>query len=175
MTLFSKRPKPVTERSTNDEGYSVLDAKLTIFGDIETDGTVRIEGRLQGSVRRADAIILGNGAVVQGNVSAREVIVGGAVEGNINAAERVELQPTAVVTGDIEAGAILIKEGGAVRGRLCIRALTANAPAANAPVASAVEPKPQAEVRPRAPSLTPRAMMRLTVPAAAPATGEASS
>ena len=140
---FLRKRKPAAPPLVGD-GYSVLDAQLTVVGDIETDGTLRVDGRLQGSVRRAGVVILGAGAVVEGSIAAAEVVVGGSVTGDIRATQRVELQPTAVVTGDIEAGTILIQEGGVLRGRLCVR---------------------PAEALPRAPMLTPPSL-RLTAAAA---------
>jgi cytoskeletal protein CcmA (bactofilin family) len=117
--LTTRRARAAAESGAH--GCSVLAAGLTVVGDIETGGTVRIDGRLEGSVRRAGSIIIGVDAVVQGNVSAREVVVGGSVQGNINAVDRVELQPTSVVTGDVEANAVLIQEGATLRGRMCVR------------------------------------------------------
>ena len=119
MSLFKRRPDPSTS-SPSGSGYSVLDANLSVRGDIETEGTLRVDGRLEGSIRRADVVVLGAGASVQGDICAREVIVGGTVHGNVTATERAELQPSAVVTGDIEAGAIMIHEGCAVQGRLSV-------------------------------------------------------
>ncbi|HKO15738.1 MAG TPA: polymer-forming cytoskeletal protein [Gemmatimonadaceae bacterium] len=119
MSLLKRRPDP-TLPPTTGAGYSVLDAQLTVRGDIETDGTLRVDGRLEGSILRADVVVLGTGASVVGDIKAREVIVGGKVQGNVSATNRVELQPTATVTGDIEAGTIMIQEGGAVQGRLSI-------------------------------------------------------
>lgn len=119
MSLLKRRPDPTLPPATG-AGYSVLDAQLTVRGDIETQGTLRVDGRLEGSILGADVVVLGNGAAVVGNIKAREVIVGGTVQGNVSATNRVELQPTAVVTGDIEAGTIMIQEGGAVQGRLSI-------------------------------------------------------
>jgi cytoskeletal protein CcmA (bactofilin family) len=55
---------------------------------------------------------------MNGDVHAREVIVGGTLTGNVYASERVELQPTAVVTGDIAAQVVLVQEGGVVNGRV---------------------------------------------------------
>ena len=149
MGFLGKR-KPAAPLPVGD-GYSVLDAHLTITGDIETDGTLRIDGRLEGSVRRGGIVILGVGASVKGSVSANEVVVGGTVEGDIRAVQRVELQPTAVVTGDIEAGTILIQEGGALRGRLFVRPVDAQG-------------QPTAPATPRLPSLTPHSL-RLSAPA----------
>ncbi|MBA3558551.1 MAG: polymer-forming cytoskeletal protein [Gemmatimonadaceae bacterium] len=152
LSLKRRSTPSIGHITSRGDNYSVLDAKLTIVGDIETDGTVRIDGRLEGSVRRAAVVILGAGATIKGNVTAREVVLSGSVQGNIEAADRVELQATAVVTGDIEAGAILIHEGGAVRGRLSVRS---------------IDPKQQQDGKGvRAPSLTPKAM-RIPVPAMA--------
>ena len=123
MSLLKRRSS--ADPATSTLAYSVLDAQLVVTGDIETDGTVRVDGRLEGSIRRAGMVILGPGASVLGNVGAREVIIGGTVQGNIEAKERVELQPSAVVSGDIDAGAILMHEGGSVRGRLNVRSHTA--------------------------------------------------
>ena len=118
MSLFTRRSD--NSASGPGAGYSVLDANLSLTGDVETDGTLRVDGRLEGSIRRADVVVLGTGASVVGDICAREVIVGGTVHGNVTATERAELQPSAVVTGDIEAGAIMIHEGCAVSGRLSV-------------------------------------------------------
>ena len=119
MSLLKRRPAAPAESTP---GCSVLDAKLSVAGDLETDGTLRIDGRLRGCVRRADLVVLGPDAVVEGDITAREIVVGGSVLGNIVAEERAEVQATALVAGDITTGAVLIHEGGAVRGRLQVRA-----------------------------------------------------
>jgi len=121
MSLFKRRHDP-NNLPVVDAGYSVLDAQLTVRGDIETQGTLRVDGRLDGSIRHADIVVIGTGATVNGDISAREVIVGGTVQGNITATTRIELQPSAVVTGDIDAGAIMIHEGCVVQGRLTVTA-----------------------------------------------------
>src|SRR5689334_25043684 len=121
MSLFKRRTDP-NNLPTTGAGYSVLDAQLTVRGDIETQGTLRVDGRLDGSIRHADIVVIGTGATVNGDISAREVIVGGTVQGNITATTRIELQPSAVVTGDIDAGAIMIHEGCTIQGRLTVTA-----------------------------------------------------
>lgn len=116
MSLFSRRetsPIPTTN-------FSVFDSHIAIVGDVETDGALRIDGRLEGSIHRADLIVVGEGASVIGDITAREVIVSGAVTGNIFAAQRTELQSTGIVAGDIRSAAILVQEGGVVQGRLYI-------------------------------------------------------
>ncbi|MEX2151748.1 MAG: polymer-forming cytoskeletal protein [Gemmatimonadaceae bacterium] len=120
MSLFGRReasPIPTTN-------FSVFDSHISVSGDLETDGALRIDGRLEGSIHRADLIVIGQGASVVGDITAREVIVGGAVTGNIFAAQRTELQSTGIVAGDIRSAAILVHEGGVVQGRLYIHPIS---------------------------------------------------
>ncbi|HEY5219795.1 MAG TPA: polymer-forming cytoskeletal protein [Gemmatimonadaceae bacterium] len=108
-------------------GYSVFDAQMTVEGDVETDSSLRIDGRLRGNVRGAAMLVVAAGASIVGDVSAGEVIIGGSVTGNVSAAKRVELQASAAVTGDIDAPAIMIQEGGTVDGRLSIHSASPSA------------------------------------------------
>ncbi|MDB4905505.1 MAG: bactofilin [Gemmatimonadetes bacterium] len=118
MSLFQRSSSATVPPAS---AYSVFDARLTVHGDVTTEGTLRVDGQLQGTIHQADTVIIGVGATVVGDVNAREVIVGGTVHGNISATERVELQSSGVVAGDIDSAAILVQEGGAVQGRLAIR------------------------------------------------------
>jgi cytoskeletal protein CcmA (bactofilin family) len=85
---------------------------------------LRVDGRLEGSIHKADLVVIGEGASVVGDVTAREVIVGGSVTGNIFAAQRTELLSNGIVAGDIRSAAILVHEGGVVQGRLYIHPIS---------------------------------------------------
>ncbi len=116
MSLFNRRrgASPAAAAS----GLSLLDANLVVTGDLQTAASLRIEGRLEGSILKADSVVIGVGASVTGDVHAREVILGGTLTGNVHASERVELQSTAVVTGDVHTVSVLVQEGGVVNGRV---------------------------------------------------------
>lgn len=120
MRLFSRRKAPSTTSKpvAAGKGYSLLDSQLSVSGDLETIGSLRIEGSLDGSVLSADSVVVGAGSRISGDIHAREVVVGGTITGNVHASERVELQATAVVTGDVHTGTILVQEGGVVNGRV---------------------------------------------------------
>ena len=116
MSLLSRRTSAATTPSGN--GYSLLDSQLTVTGDISTTGSLRIDGKVLGSIGSADTVVLGVGATMVGDVHAREVIVGGALTGHVYAIERAELQATAIVTGDITTQVVLVQEGGVINGRV---------------------------------------------------------
>jgi cytoskeletal protein CcmA (bactofilin family) len=121
MSIFSRRrtASPATSKPASaGKGFSLLDSQLSVSGDLETTGSLRIEGNLDGSVLSADSVVIGVGSRISGDIHAREVVVGGTITGNVHASERVELQATAVVTGDVHTGSILVQEGGVVNGRV---------------------------------------------------------
>lgn len=101
---------------------SIVAADLVITGDLETAGVVKIEGRVTGSVRAGQQILVSPDAVVDGDLHTREAVVGGTVRGAILAADRVEIQPRAMVEGEITTRNLLIQEGGRVNGEVTMRA-----------------------------------------------------
>ncbi|MDE3127252.1 MAG: polymer-forming cytoskeletal protein [Gemmatimonadota bacterium] len=122
MPIFPKRPVDVPDPAP--VGYSVLDAQMRVEGDVDTEGALRIDGRVHGNVRSGSTLVLAAGAAITGTVWAREVIIGGTITGNVTATGRVELQQTGAVSGDIETTAIMIQEGGTVDGRMTVHPTT---------------------------------------------------
>jgi cytoskeletal protein CcmA (bactofilin family) len=89
---------------------SVLSADLTITGNIETSGDVKVEGVVEGDIR-ASHLTVGETATIRGEVVAEEVVVNGRVVGCLRGL-KVRLAASARVEGDIIHKAIAI-EGGA--------------------------------------------------------------
>lgn len=85
-------------------------------GDIDTKGTLRIDGTMDGNVN-ADWVILGEKAFLKGNIAARGIIVGGKVEGDLKAKEVVEMKSRGTVSGDIMTNKLSIVEGGVFNGK----------------------------------------------------------
>jgi cytoskeletal protein CcmA (bactofilin family) len=77
---------------------------------------VKVEGRVDGSIRSARQVLVGRQGTVKGDIDTREAVIGGTVEGMITASERVEIQATASVQGDIITRTIVVAEGGRING-----------------------------------------------------------
>jgi len=105
-------------RKTDQIPFSIIASDMTVIGDLETDGVVRIEGRVKGTVRVGSQVLVASGAVIEGDLHTQEAVIAGQVSGAIHARERVELQASAMVAGDILTPRISIIEGARVSGEV---------------------------------------------------------
>ncbi len=103
-------------------GYSVIDDRLTIRGELDTDGTIRVDGHVEGALHRAGSLIVGAQGEVVGDVEASEVVVAGTIRGNVHATVRLEIEPGASVHGEIRANAMVLREGAIIHGKVSIGA-----------------------------------------------------
>jgi cytoskeletal protein CcmA (bactofilin family) len=100
-----------------DKLESFLGKNSLFKGDLNVQGTLRIDGRIEGQLE-ADHLILSESAVVKGEVKAKRLIVGGTVDGSIDAQELVEIKSKGKVLGDIFTRRLAISEGGEVNGKI---------------------------------------------------------
>lgn len=99
---------------------SIVGPGMRVVGDCETEGTLRIEGSVQGTVRAGKAVVVGKDGVVDGDIITQDAVVGGRVTGSISAESRLELQATCVVEGQIQSRRIKLEEGGKMNGTVQI-------------------------------------------------------
>lgn len=110
-------------------GLSIVAKDLSITGDLHAQGVIRIEGRVVGNVHAGDQVLLCDGGTIQGDIIAREAVIGGRVHGSVTGEERVELQASAVVHGDIATRRLTIQEGGRVNGGVRMEGVEGERPA----------------------------------------------
>jgi cytoskeletal protein CcmA (bactofilin family) len=96
---------------------SIISADTTLKGDLRSTGELHLEGAVEGDVQ-ADRLVIGETAVIKGNVQADTVRVCGKLDGNVTGRE-VVLTATARMTGDIFHDVLTLEPGarfaGAVR------------------------------------------------------------
>ena len=149
MARESRQDAPARELS---DVVSVIGPGMEIVGDIKCDGTVRIEGKVEGSIRATKSVVVGKGGTVTGDIETQDVVVAGTVAGTVIGASRVELQETCRMEGDIRSRRIKLDEGGQVEGRFQM----GKASAQPTPVAGGSSRAPEAlgPVKPGKPSLS---------------------
>jgi cytoskeletal protein CcmA (bactofilin family) len=123
MGIFSspardEQGNELKRRRTDQIPFSIIASDMTVIGDLETEGVVRVEGRVRGTVRAGTQVLVASGAVIEGDLHAQEAVIAGQVSGAIHARERVELQATALVAGDVLTPRISIIEGARITGEV---------------------------------------------------------
>jgi len=97
---------------------SIIGPGMKITGDCESDGTIRVEGAIEGSVKAAKSVVVGKDGIVVGDITTQDAIVAGRVNGSVTAESRVELQASCRIQGDIRSRRVKLEEGGQIDGSL---------------------------------------------------------
>ncbi|RPH38579.1 MAG: polymer-forming cytoskeletal protein [Planctomycetota bacterium] len=122
---------------------SVFAAALTIKGDINFEGAIRVEGEIHGRITGQGRLTVSPTGRVIGDVMSAEVIIHGMVQGNVTSLDRLEIGGSAQVVGDLKAARLSIGEGCKILGRLDINSESMSAMDSAAPARKAPEPEPE--------------------------------
>lgn len=85
-------------------------------GDFTAEGSVRIDGIVNGNVTVTGTLIVGAVGSINGDVSAHSTVVGGEIIGDVSVTEKTELTSTAKVIGNISTVLIVIDENAIFQG-----------------------------------------------------------
>jgi cytoskeletal protein CcmA (bactofilin family) len=129
-------------QQTREGVISIIGPGMRVVGDCQTDGTLRIEGTVEGTVRAGKAVVLGKDGVVDGDITTQDAVIGGRVTGSITAQSRLELQASCMVEGQVKARRIKLDEGGTVNGTVQIGEVATGANALRPQARRSDEPQP---------------------------------
>lgn len=109
-------------RERAEEGHpsmiSIIGPGMRVLGDCSSDGTIRIEGSVQGEVFAGKAIVVGKEGVVTGDLRTQDAVIAGQVDGSVVAASRLEVQATARIHGVVHARRLQLEEGALLNGEV---------------------------------------------------------
>ncbi len=97
-------------------------------GKLTFEGTVRIDGKFNGTIVTNDVLVVGEGAKVQAQITCGTVIVHGEINGDVKAKSAVELHQPARVKGNIETPSLMIEKGVSFEGQCKMDGVERSAP-----------------------------------------------
>ena len=101
-----KKEKPIDSIST------ILGLGSSIEGTINFQDSMRLDGKVKGNIRGlSGTVIIGEKAIVDGDITVDVAVIMGQVNGDINARERIEIYAPGRVSGDIQAPTLRIEAG----------------------------------------------------------------
>ena len=131
------------------EYISVISEECQFQGTLDLQGSLRIDGKLEGNVDNAKYVTISKAGSVKGDITAQGVVLIGKMTGNI-CADSVEILADAKINGNIRSKSILIEGGAKVSATIHVVGEEELAPSAQE---EAIEPEleqeePQKEVKP---------------------------
>jgi cytoskeletal protein CcmA (bactofilin family) len=107
------------DRGHSEEGHAatMLGKGSRINGTLSFEGTVRIDGQVEGEIAAQESVVIGESAVVKAHVSADSIVITGKVTGDITARRRVEIRAPGKLYGNITTPSLVIHDGVVFEGR----------------------------------------------------------
>lgn len=110
--VMANQETTVPSPEKNDENVIAFVGKGVEFkGIISYNGTVRIDGVLDGEIHTEGTLLVGEEAVLTAKVSAGTVVSKGKITGDIIAKEKIRLLAPAVLNGSVKAPMLSMEEG----------------------------------------------------------------
>ena len=101
-----------------DDNITLLAKGVVLKGEIHVEGTVRIDGRLDGEIQTKGHVIIGEDGLVQGMITAGTVVSSGRIKAKVTANERIQLLKTATLIGEVLTPILIMEEGAKLQGAM---------------------------------------------------------
>jgi cytoskeletal protein CcmA (bactofilin family) len=117
------RPGTASKSSVAAVGaQSTIGKTLLIKGEISGSESVRIEGKVEGSISLpGDRVTVGRNGRVSASIAAQDIVVLGEVLGNCNAGDHLDMRAEGSLCGDVVVSRISVEEGAYLTGSIDIR------------------------------------------------------
>jgi len=122
MAIFSKKDnfEQESEKAEREVISSIIDAKMTMKGDLLFEGKARIDGTVEGDIK-GEHLILSEVGKIHGNVQVSTFVCHGTLEGNITAS-LVTARKTSRIYGLIESNNLSVEPGAELSGEVKVAA-----------------------------------------------------
>lgn len=115
--LFGRAAAEGEEKMKKETVITTIIGKGAVCnGDFTAEGSVRIDGEINGNVKVTGTLIVGATGSINGDVEAKNAVVGGGIVGDVAVADKAELAATARLIGNISTAVIVIDENAVFQG-----------------------------------------------------------
>lgn len=97
--------------TTETPSVNIIGNGTDIKGNIKSNGDLRIDGFIKGTITASGKVVVGTTGCVEGEISCQNADISGEVKANIKVVELLSLKANAVVSGDIFTNKLSIEPG----------------------------------------------------------------
>ncbi len=95
---------------------NIIGAGTVIEGEIKSNGDIRVDGTIKGSVSSKSKVVVGATGVIEGDVFCQNADISGAIMGKTTVAEMLFMKSQARINGDIQTGKLVVEVGASFTG-----------------------------------------------------------
>jgi cytoskeletal protein CcmA (bactofilin family) len=106
----------VTGKAKTGALNGFLDSGARFEGTLSFDDVFRIDGHFRGVVISDSELVVGDRAVIEGEIRVGRLAVSGTIRGAIHARERVEVHAGARIYAEIHTPVLVVEEGAVLQG-----------------------------------------------------------
>ncbi len=96
---------------------TLIGRNTRLIGRVEANGTIRVDGEIDGDIVADGNITIGADGKITGNLEGNDIFISGTVYGNIKCNEYLRLGNTAKLFGDVEVKTLIIDENAIFEGK----------------------------------------------------------
>jgi cytoskeletal protein CcmA (bactofilin family) len=100
------------------DAETIIGPSVMVKGNFNSTGNIVIEGVLNGGVKTAGNIFIGDHASITADLEAKSARIGGEVKGNIKIEGYLQLVSSAKVFGDAECASLSVELGAVINGKI---------------------------------------------------------
>lgn len=104
------------KKRVNKDFDIIVGLNSQINGDVVSEGSIRIDGKVSGSIISKGDVIVGDHAEVEANIEADYCEISGQVTGSVHTEQQLKIFRSGNLNGDITVSSFTIEEGGIFRG-----------------------------------------------------------
>jgi len=90
---------------------AIIGANTEFEGILHYNGTIRIDGKVEGEIHTDGVLLIGKDAVIRATVSAGTIVSCGKIFGDVTATESIKLIAPAVLKGSVTTPLLSVEEG----------------------------------------------------------------
>ena len=109
--------------------YNALTSGSKIIGTVITDSDMRIDGTVEGDVKCAGKLVVGEQGLVKGTVECQNAEIMGRLDGKIDVKYTLALRATSTIKGEINTGTLMIEPNAIFNGSCTMGAKAPEQPA----------------------------------------------
>tara|TARA_Y100000589_G_scaffold62352_2_gene53599 strand:- start:2890 stop:3306 length:417 start_codon:yes stop_codon:yes gene_type:complete len=114
--MFNNTNNKTMKKDDNGTVINMIGVGTIITGDVNSNGDLRIDGTLKGSVATEGKVVLGKNGVIEGDVVCNNADIAGEIKAKITVSQLLTLKSTAKLKGDIITNKLSIEPGAVFSG-----------------------------------------------------------